>query len=82
MVLSNSKRLKQLHAYDKNGSHEKAILNALSDRDKLKLKLKEILKGETYEDWKNKSSKITALKVRLKKARDREQIVMNEISKL
>jgi hypothetical protein len=52
LIRDNEEKLKQLHAWDKNGSHDKAIIQRLDQRKELKEQLTEMLKGKTYDEWK------------------------------
>jgi len=52
LIRDNEEKLKQLHAWDKNGSHDKAIIQRLDQRKQLKEQLTEMLKGKTYDEWK------------------------------
>lgn len=61
-------KLRSLHAWDKNGSHEKAILRQLDQIEKYKDELKVLLKGKSYEEWRLMSKKITQVSGKLKTA--------------
>ena len=61
--------LRKLHAFDKDGSHNNAILKALDRRNELKDHYIDLLKGATYEMWLTASKKISAMKSQLKGAR-------------
>jgi len=52
LIRDNEEKLKQLHAWDKNGSHDKAIIQRLDQRKELKEQLTVMLKGKTYDEWK------------------------------
>lgn len=68
-IASYRKHLSRLHAWDKNGSHDKAILKALEKRDELKQKFEEMLRGKTYEEWQAFSKKLVNEQAKLKRAR-------------
>jgi hypothetical protein len=51
-ALPNKKRyIAQLGNWDKNGSHDKALVKACNQLDKLRNELTVKLKGRTYEEW-------------------------------
>lgn len=79
-VISSKNRIKQLSQWDKNGSHEKAILNEINRRKDLKEKLNNLLNGKTYNDWRDASIQLTKLKSRLKKQHSQKQKLENEIN--
>ena len=62
MIKSQSAQLRRLEAYNKGGSHDNAILKAIDVFKSYKSKLKEKLKGKSYEEWKEFSSKISAIR--------------------
>lgn len=66
-VVSSNNRIKQLSAWDKNGSHEKAIIKEIELRNKLKENLRKLLDGRSYDDWRLTSRQLTTLKGRLKR---------------
>ncbi len=51
----------QLHQWDRNDSHKKAILKALDERDTLDRSLIESLKGKSYEQWKLFSKQLSTI---------------------
>jgi hypothetical protein len=53
--------IKQLCIWDKNGSHNNAILNAIEQLKLVRNKLKDMLEEKSYDEWKVKSKEITAL---------------------
>jgi len=65
LLQKNKQYLKKLHAFDKNGSHEKAILKAVSEREEIRDKLDKMLKGVKYSEWLKFSKKLTKLNSRL-----------------
>lgn len=58
LITENTTNVKRMHAWNKNGSHEKAIVKLLDFRTTLKIKLNEMLKGKDYEEWRLFSSKL------------------------
>ncbi len=81
-ITSSNARLKQLHVWDNNGSHDKAIEIELATRDELKQKLSEMLNGRDYEDWRIFSIKLSSVSARLKRAITQEenaQIALNNL---
>lgn len=52
LIRDNEEKIKQLHAWDKNGSHDKAIIQRIDQRKELKEQLTVMLKGKTYDEWK------------------------------
>ena len=81
-VASSNARLRQLHVWDNNGSHDKAIERELVTRDELKQKLNELLKGMDYEDWRMFSVKLSSLSARQKRATTQEENARIEINNL
>jgi hypothetical protein len=65
IIKDKERFLKQLYNWDRNDSHKKAILKALSEKDELQLTLSVMLKHKSYEDWKNFSKKLSKLNSRL-----------------
>lgn len=63
-------KIKQLHIWDKNGSHEKAIKAELKLLDFEREQLKLLLNGKTYEEMLELSKKLTTLQQRLKRSED------------
>jgi hypothetical protein len=66
IVYDRNESIKKLSRYDKQGSHEKAIVKAIANRDIESNKFKEMLKGKSYDEWKEFSKKICILQKRLK----------------
>lgn len=66
---TNRAHLAMLHRWDRNGSHEKAILKSLDKRTELKAKLEEMLNGHSYEQWKYTSGKLSNINTRLNRAK-------------
>ena len=81
LMLSN-KRLKNLHAWDKNDSHKGAILKELRVRENILGKLTAMLKGRDYEEWKFTSSRLSKLVTRLKRATERKIKCETEINNI
>ena len=81
-IVSSNARLRQLHVWDNNGSHDKAIERELATRDELKQKLSEMLNGRDYEDWRLFSIKLSSLSARLKRAITQEENARIEINNL
>ena len=81
-IQASNNRLKQLHAWDKNGSHEKAILKELEVKRGIQSKLSIMLKGIDYEEWKSISKKLTALNSKLSRAASQKDKAELEINKL
>ncbi len=79
VIRGNGDYLHKLHAYDKNGSHRKAILKALTQRDQHQAKLKKLLKGISYEEWKRTSTRLQYQVSRLKKVLIKKYEVEEEI---
>ncbi len=82
LMADSGKYLTSLHKWDKNDSHKKSILAALDARKELQNKLKEMLKGSTYEDWKLFSKRLSVLNSRLKNAITQKEKAESEINKL
>lgn len=61
MIKEQSGTLRRLEAWNKSGSHDNAILNAIEVFKSYKLKLKEKLNGKSYEEWKEFSRNISVL---------------------
>lgn len=81
-VEDSKRQLKTLHAYDKNGSHENAILKELDKLDDLRRKFKELLKGKTYDQWRGTSKKISYLTQRLRNSQRTKEKIQTEIDNL
>lgn len=65
-VISSENKIKMFTRFDKNDSHKKAILTAISIRDAYKKKVEELLGKLTYEQWCEKSKILTKLSTKLK----------------
>lgn len=74
--------IKRLTAWDKEGSHTKAINEAIERREVEKGKLQEMMRGKTYEDWQKASLRLTKLNVRLKVAEKKVKEMEAEINSL
>ena len=74
--------LRKLHAFDRNGSHKKAILKALDEFDILKADSNLLLKGKTYEDWKEFSKKLSTLNSALKRTETKKLEIETNINNL
>lgn len=81
-IQSSNTRLKQLHNWDKNGSHDIAILKELDTKKSMQDKLKIMLKGHDYEEWKTISKRLTTLNSKLKNAIAQKEKAETEINKL
>lgn len=82
LISANGDFLRILHAYDKNDSHKNAILKHLDKRKELQNRFKEMLKGKTYEQWKQFSRRLSALNSRLKRGNSAKERAEVEIDKL
>ncbi len=81
-IKNSNLKLKQLHFWDKNGSHEKAILKEIERRNQIKEKLNILLKGRTYEDWLETSKNLTKLNSRLKALILKKEKIESDINAL
>lgn len=81
-ISSSNNRLRQLHAWDKNGSHDKAILKELEVRKSLQDKRNEMLRGSTYDEWKIVSKKLSALTTKLKPLLKKKAEIEQQINNL
>lgn len=81
-IQSSNNRLKQLHVWDKNGSHEKAILKELDTKKAIQIKLNTMLKGQDYEEWKFVSKRLSVLSSKLRNANTQKEKAEKEINKL
>ena len=75
-------RIKMMTRWDKNGSHENALQNALQRRDEIKKDINAMLKGRNYDDWKLLSKKITIITGRVKRAKETLEKSELELSRL
>lgn len=77
LIKQKTDKIKTLTSWDKNDSHKEALAIVMNDRDELKVKLQDLLKGASYEEWKDINSKLTRYKLQLKnaleKAKDAEE---------
>lgn len=74
-LASRNKYIQTLSRYDKNGSHQTAILKAMNNRDEAKKILKEKLNGREYEHMMESLRKATVLANKIKKnEKYREQL--------
>ena len=83
LIRNNEEKLKQLHAWDKNGSHDKAIIQRLDQRKQLKEQLTEMLKGKTYDEWKLFSKhliKVTSKYYKVVKQKEDLESVLNHLA--
>lgn len=67
-IIKSNKRLKSLHAWDRSGSHNNAILKELEVKEKMQEKLKWMLKDIEYDEWLIVSKNLSKLISRLTKA--------------
>lgn len=81
-VISSTNRIKQLSTWDKNGSHEKAIIKEINLRKELKERLNKLLEGKSYEEWRLASKQLTTLKSRLKKSTLQKDKLEKDINSL
>ncbi len=81
-IISNTKYLTNLHAWDKNDSHKKAILEALEARKALQEDYKQCMKGIPYDDWLLFSKKLSALTTKLRAATLKKEKMETEINNL
>jgi hypothetical protein len=65
-LIKSNNIIRNLSRYDKNGSHQKAILKAIDIRSDIKLKYNKKLDGKTYEEWFAKSKRITTIQRMIK----------------
>lgn len=75
-------RIVKLTRFDNNGSHSKAIREAIDECNKITLDFTGKLKGHTYNDWKEFSKKISAVKSKLKPVEQRYNRVLSEMNAL
>lgn len=73
-VKEQAQKISQLQMWDKNGSHEKAILAAVNELDRCKTELKERLKGKSYQEWRDFSKKLSLLNSKLKTLKNIDSI--------
>lgn len=67
---TNAEYLRKLHAYDKHGSHSKAIGKALDRRKELRDNLEKLLWGFSYENWLETSKRLSQYQVSLKRSEE------------
>lgn len=82
IVYDRNESIKKLSRYDKNGSHEKAIVKAIANRDIESRKFNEMLKGKTYNEWKEFSKKLCILQNRLKSNQVTQKNIEDKINQL
>lgn len=81
-IQSSNNRLKQLHAWDKNGSHENAIIKELEKKKEIQVKFKEMLKGMDYEEWKAMSKKISTINAKISAAISKKEKAERDLNNL
>ena len=82
VITNHNSYIRTLHAYDKNGSHNNAILKALDKRKELQTQFLIMLKGKTYDEWKEMSKLASSMNSRLKKSVNRKEFIQSEIDKI
>ena len=75
-------KIKQLTRFDKNNSHKNAIEKVMAEKYLQIKNLNEKLHGKTYEDWREFSRKVSAIRSRMKPAQQRIEKLSNELSNL
>jgi hypothetical protein len=65
-VKTQARHLCNLEAFNKGGSHERAILKAVENLKVSKAKLREKLKGKSYDEWKAFSHQLSVMQGRLR----------------
>ncbi len=78
----HGQHLQNLHRWDRNGSHQSAIIKALDKRKTLQTELAAMLKGKTYEQWKAVRVKLSSLKGRLTATTNRKEKIEQDIHNL
>lgn len=81
-IIANTKHLTNLHAWDKNDSHKKAILEALEIRKALQKDYKQKMKGIPYDDWLLFSKNLSALTSKYRAAAAKKENIEIEINNL
>ena len=81
-IRDNEEKLKSLHAWDKNGSHDKAIIQKLDERKRLKEELNVMLKGKTYDEWKSFSKHLSKLQTRYNELTKKRDFIFSELNHL
>lgn len=81
-IITNTKYLTSLHAWDKNGSHQKAILKALDARKALQDEYRQCMKGTPYDDWLLFSKRLSAITTKLKAATLKKEKMEKEIENM
>ena len=79
LLTESNNRIKQLSRFDKNGSHQRAIMKELQTKDNINAKIKEIQKSVDYEEWRKTSKRLTLLLSKLKLVASRKRIIENEL---
>ena len=78
-IIDANKHIAKMTAYDKNGSHKKAIERAIEKRNLVKQEFTEKLNGELYEVWSEKSKALSLLNSKLKLITTKKQQIENQI---
>jgi len=81
-INDSSKKLTGLHVWDKNGSHNDAIIKRLDIMKAQKEERTKLLNGHDYEEWKAISKKLNQLKLRLDNAIRQKEKAETELSNL
>lgn len=74
--------IRMLSRFDRTDSHQKAILKAIERRDVTNRQFIEALQGQTYEEWKQASKRLSYLTSKLIKSIERKDVLQSEICKL
>jgi len=76
--------IQKLNVWDKNGSHQKAIVKAMDRRDIVFNELVKLLSGNGFEQWQMCRRKLTSLTqcIKLCKNTDRKQKLQYELDHL
>jgi len=82
LIRDNEEKLKQLHVWDRNGSHQKSIIQRLDQRTQLKEQLTEMLKGKTYDEWKFFSKFLIKITTKYYKAVKKKEDLEAELNHL
>lgn len=78
-VTRNNNYIKTLTRYDKEGSHKEAIKKAIQLREQSNKEYKASLRGRSYEEWLETSSRLSTLNSQLKKTEERIKVIEKEI---
>lgn len=76
-IASVKLRIKKLSSWDKNGSHTKAIVEAIEEKEALELVHRITLNKRTIEDYQKFAKKLSGIKTR----RAHHQKIANELTK-